>query len=162
MQTKESYPELLEAHPELAGHCQLMLSSYQLLLGKPLIASDIIQQHGLAALFEAPFGLVSHDTQKSPIFNYGNRLALQLFERSWDDFTQMPSRQSVERCEHEDREQLLKSVTEKGYSSNYRGIRHSATGKRFYIDNTTVWNLIDDNGIYQGQAAAIFSWQPIN
>ncbi len=36
--------------------------------------------------------MVSHGTESDPIFNYGNRKALELWELSWDDFIEMPSK----------------------------------------------------------------------
>ena len=52
---------------------------------------------GLArALYEAPFALVSHNTDSDPRFNYANRTALTLFEMNWNEFTTLPSRMSAE------------------------------------------------------------------
>jgi hypothetical protein len=57
-------------------------------------------------VFEAPFVIVSHGTQADPIFNYGNRRALELWEISWEDFTQIPSRNTAEQVDR-----LLYSLT---------------------------------------------------
>ena len=156
-----NYQTLVNQDHSLDAHCALLVSSYQRLLGKPLIDNDLLLHQGYDALFEAGFGLLSHGTESPPIFNYGNRLALELFERTWSEFTQMPSRQSAEQDERAERERLLKAVTEQGHIEDYKGVRISATGKRFYIDKTTVWNLVDDDGACRGQAAAIFRWQPL-
>jgi len=161
MSFNEEFDHLIQANPHLIAHCELMLGSYQKLLGKPLVAANTLERSGLAGLFNAPFALLSHNTQTPPVFNYGNQLALNLFERSWEAFTQLPSRQSAEADERSERERLLQLVNQQGYIEDYRGVRISATGKRFYIDQTTVWNLVDDAGVYQGQAAAIFHWEPL-
>jgi len=50
---------------------------------------------------------------------------------------------------------LLAEVTEQGYIDHYEGVRLSKTGKRFLIKNAVVWNLLDDDGGYKGQAACL-------
>ena len=54
------------------------------------------------ALFEASFVLASHGTELDPIFNYGNRKALELWELSWEEFTRIPSRRSAEEVVQEE------------------------------------------------------------
>jgi len=50
-------------------------------------------------------------------------------------------------------------VAEKqGYYSGYRGIRISSTGKRFLVEDATVWNVVDGQGIRVGQAATFARW----
>jgi hypothetical protein len=41
---------------------------------------------------------------------------------------------------------------------NYSGIRISASGRRFRIENATVWNLADAGGRIHGQAATFHHW----
>ncbi|MFI3122781.1 MAG: MEKHLA domain-containing protein [Methylococcales bacterium] len=53
----------------------------------------------------------------------------------------------------------MAQVTADGFIDNYQGVRISKTGKRFKISNAIVWNLVDDNGIYQGQAACFSDWE---
>jgi hypothetical protein len=53
----------------------------------------------------------------------------------------------------------LAQVSTQGYSDHYSGIRISKTGRRFMIRAATVWNLIDGEGYYRGQAAIIREWQ---
>ncbi|PAX45667.1 hypothetical protein CK510_30615 [Brunnivagina elsteri CCALA 953] len=101
--------------------------------------------------------VISHGTEPDPIFNYGNSRALELWELSWEDFTRMPSRQSTEVREQEDRQNLLGEAAIKGFN-NYSGIRISSMGKRFYIDNGMLWNLVDGE-LYCGQAAMFWKWK---
>jgi MEKHLA domain len=54
---------------------------------------------------------------------------------------------------------MLEGVRERGYIEGYRGIRVSKTGRRFLIDDVTVWNVIDPDGIYRGQAATYANWR---
>ncbi|EFM10554.1 MEKHLA domain protein [Paenibacillus curdlanolyticus YK9] len=82
-------------------------------------------------------------------------------ERDWAAFTSTPSRLTAEPMIREDRDRFLQLVAQQGYVDQYTGIRVSATGRRFYIRNTTVWNLIDAEGIYRGQAAAFAAYDDV-
>ena len=112
-------------------------------------------------LFNAPYALVSHDTQADPVFNYANAKAQQLFGMDWKEFTGLPSRYSAELASQDDRAGLLQRVTQHGFADNYSGIRIAKNGARFNIGNATVWNLLDKCGYYCGQAALIRQWQAI-
>ncbi|WP_248930170.1 MEKHLA domain-containing protein [Paenibacillus hamazuiensis] len=139
---------------ESEAHARLLVDSYFRWTGKKLL--DIDGAKPLAGqLFEAPIVILSHGTEADPVLNYGNRRALELWEMEWDAFTQTPSRQTAEPMMQAEREVFMRTVSEKGYVDNYTGIRISRTGKRFSINNATVWNLIDGEGRYVGQAAAI-------
>lgn len=138
-------------------HADLLRSSFKHWTGKDLIEEPLDSITGAKFLFEAPFALLSHHHPISdPILNYGNKVVLSLFELSWDELVQMPSRLTAEPHEREERAELMKRVSENGYIDDYSGIRVSKSGKRFLIEQATVWNLIDSQGTYQGQAA-IFS-----
>jgi hypothetical protein len=108
------------------------------------------------ALFEAPFVLVSHSIQSDPILNYGNRKVLQLWEHSWEEFMQTPWRKAVQEVLQEERNKLLAERLSKGFSS-YSGVRISSTGKRFFLENGMVWNILDKQQQYYGQAATFSS-----
>jgi hypothetical protein len=105
------------------------------------------------ALWNAPRAIVAHGTEDDPVFFYGNRLALQFFEMSFDEFTRLPSRFSAELLAREERAKLLERVTRQGYADHYSGMRIASSGKRFMIADGTVWNLVDEQGKHQGQAA---------
>lgn len=130
---------------------QRLIKSFQHWTGKSLI--DVPE-----ALFEAPFVVVSHGTEPDPIFNYANRQALMLWEMDWETFTQMPSRKSAEPMSQEARSRFLAQGKAQGYISDYRGIRISSTGKRFWIENVIVWTVLDELNQPSGQAATFSSW----
>lgn len=65
----------------------------------------------------------------------------------------MPSRLSAEAPLREERQALLERVSRDGFIDDYAGIRISARGTRFRIENAVVWNLIDAAGVRHGQAA---------
>ena len=143
----------------LVEHVVDIGNSYRQLLLKELIPDSQSDEQFARQLFYAPFALVSHDTVSDPVFNYANLKALELFELSWEDFTRLPSRLSAEPVNQVERKRLLAEVTEKGYIDHYKGVRISSTGKRFQIKNAVVWNLMDKNQCYKGQAAWFDQWE---
>jgi hypothetical protein len=123
------------------------------------LAPPELDPHSAAQfIFDAPYMLVSHDKSIDPIFNYGNRTALDLFAMNWDEFTSIPSRLSAEPVNQQERSRLLARVTTYGFIDDYTGIRISKTGKRFRLENAIVWNAIDADGNYHGQAAICDRW----
>ncbi|SRR5579884_2561666 len=110
-------------------------------------------------LFHAPFVLISHGTEPDPILNYGNETALALWEMPWDEFIRTPSRLTAEPLRREERARLLEEVTRNGFIDNYEGVRISRTGRRFFIEQALVWNLLDEAGRYCGQAATFHRWR---
>jgi len=142
-------------------HTALLCGSYRRWIGSSLLPDEDEGAEVVKALFEAPFAVVSHGTESDPIFNYGNRAALQLFEMRWEEFIALPSRLSAEPVNQKERYRLLAQVSTQGYSVNYSGVRITKSGRRFMIDEATVWNLIDGEGHYRGQAAVIRHWRPL-
>jgi hypothetical protein len=137
---------------KLDERLQLIVTSYQRLTGKALIDNAPADNIALA-VWNAPRAIVAHGTEEDPIFFYGNRLALRLFEMGFDEFARLPSRLSAEPLAQEARVKLLEKVTQQGYVDGYSGKRIAKSGNRFMITDTTVWNLIDERGDHQGQAA---------
>jgi hypothetical protein len=140
------------------AHVKLLLDSYQRLLHQPLLAESADEPDLGLQIFCADFALLSHDTEADPVFNYANQTALQLFELSWQDLINMPSRFSAEPVNQEERQRLLNKVNSDGYIDDYSGVRISKTGKRFLIQRAVVWNVIDEDGQYYGQAACFKDW----
>lgn len=137
---------------------ELLLSSYEHWTGEPLLLARHAKGQRSLNLWESPVAVVSHNTLADPIFWYGNKTALRLFEMTWEEFTTLPSRLSAESGLQEDRERLLAEVRSNGFSKNYRGVRVSKTGRRFQIEDAVVWNIINPVGVYCGQAAAFGNW----
>jgi hypothetical protein len=140
-------------------HSQRLLHSYQHWTGESVLDLNASPEDIALTLFEAPFVMVSHGIEANPIFNYANRQALKLWELTWNDFIQMPSRKSADEASQEDRQYLLTEAATKGFVRNYSGIRISNTGKRFYIKDTVLWNVFDENKQRCGQAAFFSNWQ---
>jgi hypothetical protein len=108
-------------------------------------------------LFYAPFVVLSHDT--AAVLNYANKAGLDLFELTWKELIALPSRQTAEPSEQAERERLLATVAKQGYIDHYRGVRITKGGRRFLIERATVWNLLNDQGAYYGQAAMFSQWE---
>jgi hypothetical protein len=137
----------------------LMAESFQRLTGKMLVAADgdIAQ-----ALWRAPAAIVAHGTQADPVFFFGNRRALELFEMTLEQFVALPSRLSAEAPLRDERARLLERVSRDGYIDDYSGIRVTAHGRRFRIQNAVVWNLLDAAGKLHGQAAMFADWDRLD
>jgi len=129
--------------------------SYRRFAGRPLVSGG---GDAVASLWAAPFAIVAHGVEADPVFFFGNRMALSLFEMDFAAFTTLPSRFSAEPMLREDRARLLDRVSRCGLVDDYAGVRISASGRRFRIDKACVWNLADGHGNAIGQAAAFSDW----
>ena len=136
----------------------LISDSYFRLTGKTLIAAG---SNPADALWDLPQIVLAHGTENDPLFFYGNRMALKLFELTPEQIIGMPSRLSAEPLLREARETLLQRVAQRGFIDDYEGIRISSTGKRFRIKQATVWNLTDAGGLLHGQAATFGEWEDV-
>ena len=105
--------------------------------------------------------MVSHGTGPDPVLNYGNALALTLWEMTWEELTQTPSRLTAEHVHREERARLLARTREQGFVDDYSGVRISKTGRRFRIERAIVWNLNDAEGRPVGQAATFDRWKQL-
>ncbi|MBR8828924.1 MAG: MEKHLA domain-containing protein [Gomphosphaeria aponina SAG 52.96 = DSM 107014] len=143
---------------QIINWSQLLLNSYEKFLRHQLIERKGSREEQAQALFFAPVVVVSHGTEADPIFNYANQTALKLWEMNWEEFTQMPSRQSAEISIQEERKQLLEQAGQQNFIDNYRGVRIGSTGKRFLIEKAIVWNLVNIESKYCGQAATFSQW----
>jgi len=144
---------------EIISHSQLLYTSFTTATGQNLSEGNFTPAELARQLYEASFVLLSHGTQPDPIFNYANLTAQRLWEMDWEQFTQLPSRLSAEPMAVAERQAMLAEAKEKGYISNYNGIRISRTGQRFIIKNAILWNIYDSAGTYQGQAAMFKIWE---
>jgi hypothetical protein len=133
------------------GRLELIPESFQRLTGRPLLGAG-------KGLWKAPVVVLAHGTEADPVFFYGNRMALELFETTAEAHIRTPSRLSAEPLARDERARLLVRVTRHGFIDDYSGVRVSATGRRFRIERATVWNLVDANGELHGQAATFSTW----
>ena len=139
----------------LRQHTALLRASYLHWTGEALVAAQLNDDEAVEVLMSASFAIVTHDTASDPIFNYANQRALKLFEMDWAEFTQLPSRLSAETVYQEKRGAALDEVSRNGFVQHYSGIRIAKSGRRFWIRDTTIWNLMTPDGKLHGQAARI-------
>lgn len=144
-------------HDFLQQQTRLICSSYAHLTGRRLWENETGDM--ASRLFEADFAVLSHDTRPEPVFNYANRTAMRLFAMNWDEITRLPSRYSAEPMLREERAGFLECVSRYGFIDDYSGIRIAKDGRKFMIENATVWNLLADDGRLCGQAAMIPQWK---
>jgi PAS domain S-box-containing protein len=136
----------------------LLADSYARLLGEPLLPGGERGAEAAAALYDAPFGLLAHDTAPDPAFVYANRTAQHLFGYARSEFLGLPSRLSAGAQDRDSRAAFMESVLLKGYATGYRGPRVTKDGRTFWIEDVTLWNLTTPAGAPAGQAALIRRW----
>ena len=146
---------------EIIAWNQLLLDSHKKLLGSELIPRRGTPEEQAKALFFTPFVVASHGRESDPIYNYGNQVLLDLWERDWEDLLKMPSRLSAEPILQEERQKILEATATQGYLKDYQCLRISRTGKRYKIADVTLWNILDQSGNYCGQAATFSQWDLI-
>jgi hypothetical protein len=133
----------------------LIVESFARLTGRPLLGETA---RSASALWNAPLVVLAHGLEPDPVFFYGNRRALELFELTPQQLVATPSRFSAEPVGRAERARLLDQVSRSGVIDDYAGVRISRTGRRFRIEQARVWNLIDEAGALHGQAAAFDRW----
>ncbi len=133
-----------------AEQIAMIAESFERLLGYPLVDPS---GDPVAAMWDASRAILAHGTQADPILFFGNRFTLRAFETDVENLLVMPSRLTAEAPLQEERQALLDRVTAQGYIDDYAGVRISAAGRRFRIENAVVWNVTDTHGQRIGQAA---------
>ena len=136
----------------------VLLDSYRRLLGRDLIARRGDARDDAARLYAAPFVVLAHGTQADPLLDYANAVALSLWEMPPERLIGMPSRQTAEPVNQEARARFLEQTRLAGFATGYEGVRIAASGRRFRIENATLWNLADAAGHPAGQAATFNGW----
>jgi len=145
----------------LAEHIDRLCSSHARLLGRALIDTPLSGAARAEAVFNADFAVLSSGLEADPLFNYANRTALDLFELDWPRLLAPPARESAAAENQAKREQLMQQVRARGFFEDYTGVRVAAGGRRFMIEGATVWNVVDDDGRYYGQAATFSRWRDL-
>ena len=139
---------------------QLLLNSYEKWVGRPLIPRVALETDA-QKLFLSPVVVVGHGTEDDPLLNFGNQAALILWEMSLNELLATPSRRTAETVHRSERAELLRRTKKYGFIDDYSGIRISSSGHRFLIHNATVWNVVDSQDTYLGQAAAFERWDSL-
>jgi hypothetical protein len=147
------------ADPAVIRWNQLLLNSFHRWLGRELIERTGSPEEQARALYHARLVVVSHGMETDPILNYGNKIALDLWELDWERFTKTPSRLTAEPVNQAERARMLARAQAHGFIDDYRGVRISGTGKRFLVEQAIVWNVVGAEGEPLGQAATFSRWK---
>ena len=147
------------SNPVVVEWTQRLLNSYRHWTGRELIERIGEPEVQAYRLFQAPFVVVSHGAETDPVLNYGNQIALDLWEMRWDQLVQTPSRLTAEPVNRAEREWMLERARTRGYLDTYRGVRITSTGRRFLVENALIWNVVDSQGQRVGQAATFSTWK---
>ena len=138
----------------------LLTASYARFTKAALVPPDVPRARGAAWLYrEAPFCVLAHDLDADPRFIYANKAAQACFEYSWDELIGLRSHRSAEAPNRQERQRVLDRVAAQGFATNYRGLRIAKSGRRFWIEDGTIWQLVDGDGVHHGQAATFSSWR---
>jgi len=144
--------------PAIIEWSQLLLNSFRHWIGRDLVERVGDQDYQAHALFQSPFVIVSHGIEEDPLLNYGNQVALELWELTWEQLVKTPSRLTAEGINRAEREWMLEQARTRGYLDTYRGVRITATGRRFLVENAVIWNVVAAGGRVVGQAATFAQW----
>jgi hypothetical protein len=137
-----------------ADFAEAMLASYERSLGAPLVDGAATLSAALGWLYaDAPFCVLAHDASDDPRFVFANLTAQRCFEYGWEELVGMPSRLSAGAPDRDERTRLLEGVRRDGFVRHYRGLRIAKSGRQFWIEDVTVWNVTDARGVRRGQAA---------
>lgn len=140
--------------PNNTAFFDLLNESHRRLLGRPLV-----QQNVSWLYHDAPFVVLAHDTAADPLFTYANRTAQTLFGYGWDEFLRLPSRLSAEPALQSARQSVFERVARDGFVTGYTGVRVTKDGRRFRIEDATIWRLTDEDGRSRGEAATFARWR---
>ena len=71
-------------NPAIIEWSQLLLNSFRRWIGRELLERAGGPDYQAHALFQSPFVVVSHGMEEDPLLNYGNQVALELWELTWE------------------------------------------------------------------------------
>jgi len=137
---------------------QVLFNSFRHWLGRELIERTGGAEQQAKSLYHAPFVVVSHGMEADPILNYGNKIALDVWDLDWERFTRTPSRLTAEPVNQAERARMLARAQEKGFIDDYKGVRITGRGKRFLVQQAIIWNVVGSEGEQLGQAATFSKW----
>jgi hypothetical protein len=104
-------------------------------------------------VFFGNYALLCHRGEVRPMLTYGNQFALRLWEASWEELVRTPSSATAPEEDIGPRQALLQKVERDNFVAGYSGRRISFKGRRFLIQDVTVWRLLDETGVSFGTGA---------
>lgn len=134
--------------PDVRRWIAWMCASHRTTTGR-----DLVPGADPAALYDLDAIVVSHRLSADPRFVYANRAAQRLWGYGWGTFIGLPSRLSAPEEGRDQRKHLLADGLSRGAVVAKDLIRITADGRRFRAEEVLLWNVADDRGEVQGQAA---------
>lgn len=141
--------------PALKRHAARLIRSYEHWTGQPLVAPGNETESAIR-LFEHPALVLS--LAEGTTYNYANRTAMNLFERDWKQITNMEGDESAEPHLRQERRERLREALARGCVRGYSNVRISAHGRRFRLEDGTLFAVLDEAGNSCGVAAVISRW----
>ena len=138
----------------------VILDSFRRCVGRELIDRSGDAAEDARRLFDLPQAVLAHDTSPEPLLDWANRAAAAAFDATPDGLLGLPSSRTAPADATPDRRQLFETLARQGFVTGYSGVRASLTGRRFIIDDVTVFELFDTAGRPAGHAAMIGATRP--
>ena len=137
-----------------AAYVARLAASFAHVTGRSLIAEARLDPADVGrSAWLGDFALLSHRGGPDAVLNYGNAFALRLWDYDWDSFITVPSAATAPSAVTPARDLLMQKVHHDNFVSGYCGERVSRTGRRFMIEDVTVWRLLEEAGGCFGMAA---------
>ena len=137
----------------------LLVSSYRRLVGAEPVFLEGRERSAEWLYQGARHCVLAHNTDAVPRFIYANKAAQTCFEYDWDEIIGLPSHLSAEAPDRAERQRLLDAVAKHGFATGYQGLRLAKSGRRFWIEDGILWQLVDAGGVLRGQAASFSRWR---
>ena len=141
--------------PRFITRAREILESYRRRLGH-----DLFERSGDAAedarrLFDLPLAVLAHDASPAPLLDWANLAAARAFDATPESLLGRPSADTAPTDAVSDRRALFEVLAGQGFVTGYSGVRISLTGRRFVIDDVTVFEVTGAAGRPAGHAAVI-------
>ncbi|MEI6239551.1 MAG: MEKHLA domain-containing protein [Planctomycetia bacterium] len=150
-----------ETGPAWVRRAAVILDSFRRHIGRDLVERSDDPAEDARRLFDLPQAVLAHDTSPAPLLDWANLAAARAFDATPETLLGRPSADTAPADATADRLALFDVLAHQGFVTGYSGVRVSLTGRRFIIDDVTVFALVDDAGRPAGHAAVIGSTRPV-
>ncbi|GMH45725.1 hypothetical protein BSKO_13688 [Bryopsis sp. KO-2023] len=151
--------------PWLSGEggnvADLIIANYRRIFNRPLVdENDSLTSRELLWNVEGIIYAHNFFAADPPVYIYGNKVGLQAFEASWDEFLGSESTATTNSSAdaQQDRFALLKKAGEDGFVDIAEVTRISLKGREVYLRNGPLFTLEDKSGKKVGQAVYMKDW----
>lgn len=110
-------------------------------------------------LYRAPVIIIAYTEEADPTFIYANQCAQNVWGITWDSFLKLLVKESTSEILRQNQQGFIQIVKQKGHYMGYQGLKKTASGRMFRVENAIMWTLTNAKGEYIGQASMIPSWE---